>query len=84
MAARKRKVNLSDNWKDGIRASNIMRRLYDHCNGDVEMSMSQINAAKIVLSKIVPDLARQEIIGDPENPVNVISKVEFSVVKPTN
>lgn len=72
MAARQRKVTLSDNWKDGIRASNVMRRLYDHCNGDAEMSMSQINAAKIILSKIVPDLARTELSGDPERPLKTV------------
>jgi hypothetical protein len=74
MAARKRKVTLSDNWKDGIRASNVMRRLYDHCNGDTEMSMSQINAAKIILSKIVPDLARTELTGDEDKPLRTVIK----------
>jgi hypothetical protein len=65
MAARKRKVELTDTWRDGIRVSNVMKRLYDHCNGEVEMSMSQINAAKIILGKLVPDLARTEVSGTP-------------------
>lgn len=72
MAARKKKITLSENWKDGIRASNVMRRLYDHCNGDIEMSMSQINAAKIILSKIVPDLARTELAGDENAPIKTV------------
>jgi hypothetical protein len=74
MAARKRKVTLSDNWKDGIRASNVMRRLYDHCNGEAEMSISQIRAAQIILSKIVPDLARTEAVGDEQQPLQTVIK----------
>ena len=61
MAARKRKVELSDTWKDGIRVSNIMSRLYGHALGEIEMERSQIDAAKVVLSKLVPDLARSDV-----------------------
>lgn len=71
MAARKNKVTLSDTWKDGIRVSVVMKRLYDHCNGDTEMTMSQITAAKIILGKLVPDLARTEVAGDSDNPLQV-------------
>jgi hypothetical protein len=64
MAARKNKVELSETWKDGIRVSQIMKRLYDHATGDKElMTISQINAAKVILNKLVPDLARTEVSG---------------------
>jgi len=72
MAARKKKVTLSDNWKDGIRASNIMRRLYDHCNGETEMSNTQIKAAQIILGKLVPDLARNELTGEEGGPIKTV------------
>lgn len=81
MAARKRKVTLSDNWKDGIRASNVMRRLYDHCNGETEMSMSQIKAAQIILAKIVPDLSRAEVSGPDGGPMQ-LQQVRRVIVDP--
>ena len=43
----------------------------DHALGEVEMTATQINAAKIVLGKIIPDLARTEVAGDPNNPLEV-------------
>ncbi len=73
MAARKRKVVLTDDWKQNIRASMIMNRLSDHIDGKVDMSSTQINAAKIVLGKILPDLARSELTGMNGAPINVAS-----------
>jgi hypothetical protein len=73
MAARKRKVVLTDDWKQNIRASMIMNRLSDHIDGKVDMSSTQINAAKIVLGKILPDLARSELTGMDGAPINVAS-----------
>jgi hypothetical protein len=81
MAARKRKVELSDNWKDGIRASVLMRRLYDNALGATSMTSQQINSAKIVLSKLVPDLGRTEVTGDGGGPVEV-SAIQIKLVKP--
>ena len=63
MAARKNKVQLTQTWKDKIQASVIGLRLYDHMNGDVEMTSTQIKAADILLKKLVPDLARTEVTG---------------------
>jgi hypothetical protein len=60
MAARKNKVTLSDTWRQRIQAGVIMDRLMKHIDGSIEMSATQVNAAKIVLGKIEPDLARTE------------------------
>jgi hypothetical protein len=81
MAARKRKVTLSDNWKDGIRASALMRRLYDNALGEVEMTTQQINSAKIVLAKLIPDLGRTEVTGEDGGPLE-ISAIQIKLVKP--
>ena len=81
MAARKRKVTLSDNWKDGIRASALMRRLYDNALGEVEMTSQQINSAKIVLAKLIPDLGRTEVTGQDGGPVEV-SGINIKLVRP--
>ena len=71
MAARKRKTELSDEWKDKIRASHLMIRLGKHFDGEIELSMSQIKVAQILLGKIVPDLARTEVTGKDGGPVVV-------------
>lgn len=64
MAATKRSQRpLSEDWRKSIQASNIMRRLSDHSEGKVQMTATQINAAKIVLGKCIPDLARTEHTG---------------------
>lgn len=56
MAARTRKVCLTDDWKAGIQASNIVTRLYKCSLGEVDMTAEQLRAAQIVLAKILPDL----------------------------
>jgi hypothetical protein len=71
MAARKNKIQLTDAWKEKIRVSVISGRLYSHLNGEIEMSPTQIKAAQILLSKLVPDLARTELVGDGGGPVVV-------------
>lgn len=76
MAARTHKVTLTDTWKDGVRASHIMKRLFDHALGENEMTATQIKAAQIVLGKIIPDLARTEVAGDAENPIAVTATFE--------
>lgn len=73
MAARKRKVNLTDEWKAKIKAAAIANRLYDHCLGLNEMSATQISAAKIVLNKLVPDLTKTEVEGPGEDGAHNIS-----------
>ncbi len=71
MAARTRKVALTDSWKENIRASMIMNRLVKHVEGEVQMSPTQIKAAQIILAKIVPDLARTEMTGLDGGPIAV-------------
>lgn len=77
MAARKRKVSLTESWKDGIRVSMLMGRLYGHALGDNDMSQSQIKAAQIVLSKLVPDLNRAEHTGEQGGPIEHSLTVTF-------
>jgi len=69
MAARTRKVELSEAWKEKIRAGVIMDRLLSHVNGEVELSASQVAAAKILLGKIVPDVQRTVVTGENGGPI---------------
>jgi hypothetical protein len=43
-----------------------------HANGEVDMSQSQVNAAKIVIGKTIPDLKAIELSTDPENPIQTV------------
>lgn len=71
MAARTRRTQLSEEWKEKIRAGVILDRLVKHVNGEIELSNTQVRAADILLKKIVPDVARTEIAGDPEQPLKI-------------
>lgn len=70
MPARKRKT-LSENWKAKIQASQLINRLQKHVDGEIQLSATQVNAAKVLLGKAVPDLKSIENTGDPEKPVSI-------------
>ena len=72
MASTRRKVVLTDDWKENLRASNIMTRLMKHFEGEVELSRTQLDAAKIILAKILPDLKSIEHSGDQDKPMKMI------------
>ena len=59
MAARKRD-SLSQRHKDGIKAAALINRLTDCANGKAEMSAVQVQAAQVVLKKLIPDLSAVE------------------------
>ncbi len=76
MAARIRKLTLSDSWKKKISAGRIMGRLLGHVEGNVDMSATQVSAARILLSKIVPDLQSTEL----KVPQSIVHEVRIKIV----
>lgn len=60
MAARKRALSLTDDWRQKIQASMLINRLTDFVNGQVEMAPHQVTAALGLLRKVAPDLAATE------------------------
>lgn len=78
MAARKNKITHDDKTKRLIQASQLLNRLFSHANGEIEMTASQVNAAKVVIGKAIPDLRAVEITGEGGGPV----KVSFGWLKP--
>lgn len=57
---RKKGYRTPDEIREKIKGSHIIKRLQDHI--DVEsMSPSQVNAAKVLLAKIIPDLKATDI-----------------------
>lgn len=73
MAARKRKITLSDDWRERIKIGEIMNRLTRHVNGKCDMSTTQISAAKLLLSKVAPDLRSIEHYGEVGHRHSVIN-----------
>lgn len=79
MAKRIKKTTLSDDWKARIQGSQIMNRLMGHVNGEIELTATQVNAAKILLGKVIPDLKSTEmsLTGKDGGPVENKLTVEF-------
>ena len=71
----KRTGKRHDAWKQKIRAGALARRLFDHAQGKIEMTQTQINAAKILLNKLTPDLRSKEIKGEMEHRIRSIEVV---------
>lgn len=82
MAARINKINHAEKTKLLIGASQLLNRLISHANGEIEMTQSQVNAAKIVIGKAIPDLKSVELTGDADNPLQLVSKIELVALKP--
>lgn len=63
--------------RDKIQAAQLINRLHGCAMGDVEMSAQQVNAAKTLLNKVLPDLSAVEI--DAEMEATHKGKVEWVV-----
>lgn len=63
MAARKDPRN-RDSSNKLIAASQLINRLISHANGEIELTATQINAAKIVIGKYIPDLKAVALTGE--------------------
>jgi hypothetical protein len=64
MAARINKLKPEEKTKLLIQGSQLINRLISHANGEIDMSQSQVNAAKIVIGKAIPDLKAIEHTGE--------------------
>lgn len=73
MSSRKRKLVLSEDWRKRIQVGVITDRLMKHLNGSIELTATQINAAKILLAKTAPDL--QSIDMNAKMSGNIIIEV---------
>lgn len=73
-----------DDVRAKIQASKLISTLHAAADGEVELTPSRMKAIEILLKKSLPDLSAVEISGDKDNPINVLTKVEFAIVKPKN
>lgn len=76
---RKLTTRQSDQAKTHIKTSMILKRLGAHIDKEC-MSASQIQAAKILLAKVLPDLKAIEAQLDVS--VSIPKSVTFKIVKP--
>ncbi len=62
MAARKRRVELDDSWREKIQTSMLINRLNQNALGKLESEMTagQLKSAEILLRKTIPDLSSSE------------------------
>ena len=74
MAARINKTTHDEKTKRLIQASQLLNRLISHANGEVELTASQVNAAKIVIGKSIPDLKAIELTGEGGGPLQLVAK----------
>ena len=78
MAARKQRWH-PEEVRKRIQASQLINRLNSHAlsENDVKMDATQIQAARILLSKVLPDLAATTISGDSDRPIQHRLVIEF-------
>ena len=76
MAARMRTTH-QDDVRAKIQTSQLVNRLTEHALGTVDLSPTQVRAIEILIKKTLPDLQSVELTGDPENPVETITRIEL-------
>lgn len=60
--------------REKIKTSEVITRLIKHVNGQIDMTATQVNAAKILLAKTLPDLSQTKIEAQVEQAEFVISE----------
>ena len=77
MAARKQRWH-PDEVRKRIQTSQLLNRLNSHALSEKPiMDSSQIQAARILLAKVLPDLASTTLQGDVNNPIQHKLQIEF-------
>jgi hypothetical protein len=80
MAARKQRWH-PDEVKERIQASQLINRLTKHALSDKPiMDNSQVKAASVLLSKVLPDVKAIELTGDPDKPLKHV--IERRIIDP--
>lgn len=63
-----RGVRLNNRHQDSVRAkiqaSQIINRLQNHLNGEIDLTSTQVKAAEILLRKSIPDLSQVQGGGE--------------------
>jgi hypothetical protein len=67
MAARIRKIRHDEDTRLKIKVAQLINRLTDHANGDVDLTTTQVRAIEVLLRKALPDLSdvRMDVNAQP-------------------
>ena len=72
MAVRKAALKpLQTEWRTRIDQGALLNRLHGHAKGELEMTPTQVSAAKILLAKCLPDLSSVEMTGAGGGPLTI-------------
>lgn len=69
MAGRRPGYRHSEETRAKIKASALINRLHQVAMGEVDAVPAQVNAAKALLSKVLPDLKSTELTGQGGGPL---------------
>lgn len=70
--AKRKQLWHPDEVRQKIQVSQLINRLTQNALSDVEiMTASQVNSAKILIGKAVPDLSAVSLGGDSDNPLTL-------------
>ncbi len=76
MAARN-KLTHDYKTREKIQVSQLINRLHNHALGEVDMTQTQVQAARILLGKTLPDLQATQHTGDGGGAILSKLTVEF-------
>jgi hypothetical protein len=60
-----------------IQTSQLINRLHSNAMGEVDMTPAQVQSAKILLDKSLPNLASVTVGGDTDNPLQMTIEHTF-------
>ncbi len=76
MAARKNRIKQTQATRDKIQATQLINRLTNHALADEEiMTSGQVNAAKILLGKTIPDVSSVDVNANVDAELTITRKV---------
>ena len=72
----------ADTVRDRIKTGLLLKRLQDHVEGKVEMTQTQLQAARILLGKVLPDMKAVDMQISQPVEINLVSPFADSQPKP--
>lgn len=71
----------NEETRNKIKTAQLINRLQEHVFSEKPiLDPGQVNAAKTLLNKVLPDLKAMELSGDPNSPI--VHRIERRIVDP--
>ncbi len=81
MAGRKPGFRHTQRTREKIQATQLINRLFSGAMGEVELTPAQVNAAKTLLNKVLPDLSSVEMQATVEDVTNPTELSESDLIR---